>query len=474
MNKIYLIPEVRKDNPFFYANKAEQITIHPITVSGYRLWAIADYIDTYSSPYRAVAVSQSGKFCKMYPVRFPDGIPDFEILGFSLEPTNHGIMVFMKGAIFLEQHKDLVCIPVPKGDWNSHQSSFHILSALYHLSIIPTMSKYSFKTYNNLNIFEGEVNSQFGTSGLLKDSIASVFTNVLFGLEFFGFFETDIKENNDKYLYLKNIMKNKRRFFAFQQIDYAISMFNSVCFPYCTCKTQISSFTYKQLLYSVDTVSKLLLDLGYTKDLTEGNNLLMAIESFQTQNRLKTTGKCDSATFRVLWNEAVCKSIDIQKLMKSVGYTCHLSLSDKKSMLIPNSVLDKSQLLLKDKINKTIGSMSINKPLEKYFNMVIQQDLGDVIHRCGIMQERLSAVSKRTDIMSELVSKAIQRNLDCEERIKMATDAINEVIDNHIDAQQRFVEIREQIIVQRKRNRVLTLIGIIVLFVYIWKFAKKL
>jgi hypothetical protein len=152
---VSLLPEVEHDNKCFCAASAHKVSNQPLSVPDFRTWLLPDSLDRASVPYCLVTVPTPGEAAILYAVRFPDCLPDFDSLHFSLHPTPQGTVVCMSPE--RSWAADASSVPVSSVDWRARARQFHAVVAMHRLSIVPVVSKAVFKASADLSTFGSDI-----------------------------------------------------------------------------------------------------------------------------------------------------------------------------------------------------------------------------------------------------------------------------------------------------------------------------
>ena len=468
INEVYLIPEIHPNNPFFIWNSAEQITLQSIPVQGFKIYVDTHKLDSYSSDFYVIAVPEPIKTCKLYPVRFKNEIPDFSKYGFSTQKTPHGSIVYMEIDDFWKYNSKNQCVSIKGGDWAAQKRHYKTIAALYHISILPGISKSAFRQEEAANKYEKEVQETFGEELPLRESISSIFKKTLFALDFFGFAENLTDFQKTSLDYIKKRSKQNKICIAFSQIAFLIENYNKKCYNITGNNSEIlMGFAYQQLIDSITIVSTFLNQLGYHNNgIDDDESLLKGIKYFQEQNKIPVTGICDSNTLHYLWEKTIATSSEVVSIMNEIGNKSEKSERKKMLMQLESTDTDEQAALL-DHLNAIIGRLPVSETAEEFLRANINNQLCTFTQRCGLLAQRINNIAKRANSSCEIMNMIKYKNAQCDARIEEAADVLDKVVEDHLKAQQQFVEIREHVVSQRKRNRFFQMLSILIFLYYI-------
>lgn len=470
-DEIYLIPEIHSTSPFFWAGSAEQITLMPIPISGIKLYADTKELDSYASKRTIIVVEQQNKASKLYPVRFTKILPKFEKYGYSIKKCPHGNIVYMEYENFWKINSDSSFVSIADGDWLCNKRHFKTIAALYHLSLLPSLNKAVFKTEINEDI-ENQLRMMYDVSGNVLESLTSIFKNVLFGLEYFGFCN-DLTERQKKLLnHIKERIKVKPICIAFSQIDFAIQNYNRKC--YGIASSRMRCFSYLHLVKTINIVEKFINQMGFLDDCNDRfASLIQNTKNFQKHFNLPETGMCDSATLRKLWDQTIVKGVNIKSVMEFAGFKPRIPPPTQYLMSTDESD-NPTEIALVENINRFIGKIPITANATELLRTNINGRLFDITQRTGRLSQRVNNLVTRFNCASKILKKVEDSNSRCDEALETASLVLNNVLEDHIKVQQQFVAIRESITAQKKRNKVLQFFGAILFLYYIYRLIRVL
>ncbi|EAY11563.1 hypothetical protein TVAG_006380 [Trichomonas vaginalis G3] len=468
-DQIYLIPEIHKSSPFFWAQHAEQVSLMPIPISGVKLYADTKELDSYASLRTIIVVEQETKTSKLYPVRFTKKVPNFEAHGFSIKQCPHGNIVYMKLEDFWKINKNSSFVAISDGDWLCSKKHYKITAALYHLSLLPSLNKAVFRTQIDSKI-EEDLNLMYDVSGEILEMLTLIFKNVVFGLEFFGFCNDCSEEQKRRLLHIKDRLQTRKVCVAFSQIDFAILNYNMFCYKTDSCR--ITSYSYLHLMKTLNIVERIIIQLGFPVSKNKRfESLTHNIKKIQKEFHIPITGICDQQTLQKLWSNTIVKSVQMKSIFKDLGTT---SEEPKKEQILIQCLPDDTpaQKVLAENINRFIGKIPITSNASEILRENINSNLSEIAQRCGTLSQRINNIVKRTDNATNVVHRLESSNSRCDESLEKAAITLNQVLEDHRKVQQQFVEIRESITAQKKRNMVLQIFGGLMLLFYLYKFIR--
>ena len=471
-NEIYLIPEIRKNNPYFLWKSAEKISNETVTVEGFKLYVDTEKLDSFCCDFSVIVVPQPLKTCSLYPVSFKNEVPDFSKYGFSTQSTPNGTIIYMEIDDFWKYNTNNQCVSVKGGEWHTQKKHYKMISALYHVSLIPTISKSAFRQEIVDSIYEKEIQEIFGEKLPLKDSLAAIFRKTMFALYFFGFAEDLNESQKESFDYIRKISKQRKACISFGQISFLIEKYNKKCYDITGSNAKVLlGFAYTQLIETLRIVSDFLNQLGYpTYGIENEEGLTRSITAFQEQNKFPVTNICDSQTLRYLWEKTIASTSEVDSIMNDIGNRSEAQKRKKMLMRLESTDSDEQAALL-DHLNAIIGRLPVSETAEEFLRTNINSHLCSFTQRCGVLGQRINNIAKRANSSREIMKMIQYKNAQCDARIEEASNVLDKVVDDHLKAQKQFVEIREHVIIQRKRNRFFQTLSFIILLYYVIRFV---
>lgn len=407
----------------------------------------------------------------MYPVRFPDQVPDFKKYGFDTLQSPHGIIVYMKPEKLWELETHDSCFPIPVTDWLKQSKYFHSAAALHHLGIIPTLTKEIFKSVDSISRYENDLHRLYGSDLPICQSLSEIFLSTLLALDLFGFTQTTDKNDKDKFNHIHKLMlESTENIYAFGQLDFALEKYNEMCYPG-TLQNGIymSGKTFRHLMKSMAVVKMLLEQIGFEVPLCR--DIFDAISKFQNQQKIPQTGIIDPDSLKCLWDAAMNKSFDTSFLMHEIGFMKETSRNFENGarLIKPLNDGDKGRELLRLKLNDVISSIPDVHSGESFIEYAIDKELTDVAARTQALNKRVDGISKRALAMKTLIQRTAQNNARCDTLLEISSASLTDVLKAHIKAQEKFEEIKIQISFQRRTNHLLTFFGLCLLFLFGFK-----
>ena len=285
----------------------------------------------------------------------------------------------------------------------------------------------------------------------------------------------------------------------------------------------LSGYSYKLLMRSVSAVTHLLAQLGY--NITDNASLIKVVLTYQAERRtvLKPTGICDSSTLRYLWKESISNSMTLPVIFDKTGFLQLKKLtpttSSERNLFIENDVANygvpihstsraeinhsrnrhiraplpletedyrssykTSDVLseeyksmnqkideresLRSKMNYMIARIPDLHTYELSIDHKVLKDLNEVTMDCVALNQRIEGIHRRMEASKKLIQHTAEMNTNCDQLLQQALKSLNDILQSHMKAQEKFEEIRNYISIQSRTNHILTFCGIFFLLFY--------
>lgn len=185
-SSIYYVPE--KKRKYYYASSGEyDIDMEPYIVNDYTLWANLNALDTITNPATVLVTELKGAKSYMYRVRFRSNVPDIFEKAEQEGGNVSQYVFFVPSDRFLRFESTNHCVPVPENNWEDYSFRFHALAAFYRLNVIPSLSMPLFEREDLFSNVCNDFYKKYHIEPPLNTALSSIFCNVFYALDFFGF-----------------------------------------------------------------------------------------------------------------------------------------------------------------------------------------------------------------------------------------------------------------------------------------------
>jgi hypothetical protein len=398
-------------------------------------------------PYCLVTVPTPGKTALLYPVRFPDSLPDFRSLNFSLHLTSQGTVVYMSPEQFWAA--DSNSVPVSTADWNARAPQFHDIMAMHRLSVVPAVSKAFFKASADPSTFASDMDVRYGTCGPTARSLRSIFFSSVEALRIFGFYRGGDFGSVPH---------------AFGDLSAALCGFNSICEHFNGRRPDfLTGHSYKMLLRSRALAANLCEQLGF------GGSLFDAIKAFQSAVGRDATGVCDSGTLDELWSEAVGHSLHMDRILEESGFAPTVWPVEPGLTFIEKVSDDPGSEMFRAQLNEMVCALPDFGLCKLVLERRVKRAIGGCAARCVCLNQRIEAVEKRTAAARDSLERVAATAAECADVLDQTKGTFEAVIRDHIAAQAQFEDMKLQIAFRRRWNDLMTIFGILILVVFCLK-----
>lgn len=480
----YYIPEYEDLSQYYFAYKAKYLSTTPVPVPDFCLWAQIDSLDTITSPFTVIATKSKGETSYMYPIVFSDDTQKKNIEIFEITQESGRNIFFIPHDRFLQLEAARKCVQVAGNNWLNCSFRYHVLAALFRMNVIPSLSLSLFAREDLFEVITSKFTSIYSVNGTLPSVLATLFSDILFALDFFGF----TKPNNfsekisleaalslsEQFTSLPNHQINEeKRYFAFGEIKYAISNYHSSCYQDRDKPDDIFDYeSYSNLMSSLDFVKKTLTSLNlFPDDKPVREALKSGILAFQLQNKLPT-GICDLFTLRHLWNKSLDSSCDLIGLCRLSGIlTKDLKLPNYKRALPKikspveypklepvNAVVNKIFEQVRD---KSEASEWIMKQAENSVQSHIER-IDNAVAAAKDIEGMITEIEKR-------LASTVNQNDDSAAKFEETSKLFDKILEEHIVMKQEFAAIQKRINEEKKGNQILLVLVICLSLFIIYK-----
>lgn len=480
----YYVPECQEKNRFYFASKAKYLVTTPVQIPDFSLWAILDNLDTISTPYTVIATRSKGSISYMYPIVFSDDIqePDFNLL-FVAQESGRNIL-FIPNDRFLQLDVTKTCVPIPNNYWEPNSFRFHVIAAFHRLNIIPSLCISIFARDDLFNEMSSKFFHIYSKNGQLPAVLASLFSDILFALEFFGFADPtnlaeiiSYKESvalSEEFMSLPNHqVTEKHRFFAFTEIKYAFRKYHSTCFPNRDIPADIMDYeSYSNLMNAMNFVQKQLKILKLLpSNMSEREAILSGIARFQAQNKL-SPGFCSLKTLSLLWFKTLDKKCDLIGLCRFGGINVKDSFvpSYEKTLKPIKIISDSTKLENINNFMNTIFGQIRNK--SEALRWIMEQTKDSIKSHTDRMDETISIHNSMDERMMEIEKMLItanNQNEDSAEKFAEISKTFDVILNDQKNVHHEFMMVQKRIEESKRGNQILLFLTIILALIVIYR-----
>jgi hypothetical protein len=328
------VPEYEPDNQYYFAGCGTYPDGPMVErISGVQLWCQTSALDMLKEPATVIPVEDPNSYACFYKIQFKsDMVPGW----FETREIDGKKVFCVPSPKFTTAAGVKHCIKIPNNDWSQCCLRFHCIAAMFRLGVISTMStglfdnKQSFfesciKFYKEFKLPEpNDIRRDFATG------FNTVFAAVWDALDFLGCTTPSTLSERDSVEAVRNMVQRYRegdetsgRFFAFSEISFAISKFNTTFFSQEAdgrARTDILRYeSYCLLLQTIDFVRRALIKKALIpNDCSPEEGLKKGLTKFQQANKF-AEGPCDPFTLRALWGSPDGKKTDLAVFCRLAG-----------------------------------------------------------------------------------------------------------------------------------------------------------
>ena len=508
MSNPFCVPE--RLRPYYFAENAKyRDSVQPIAVQDFTLWAQLASLDTITSPVTVFATKSPGSSAFMYRIDFDSKPPDsFEV------SEESGLKIFyISSEHFLQLEASHRCVPIPRNNWEECSLRFHALGAFYRLNVIPTLSLSLFEREDLFDYVCTIFYEKYRVGPPLFKALFELFSSLLFALEFFGFaIPSNIEEERsikatknfiDKIILEQINESNQNKYnssisdktiyenvgcFAFAEIKFAIINYHNTCFPNREKETGLSpgildSISYSNLLRTLNFVHRSLVLLNMMPDeISSKESLIQGVNNFQQKFGLPV-GNCDLFTIRHIWNASMSNECDLFALCRLSGmkiiepkapiYTKTLGrikITDSMRNEFFNRRRDKNESTDTEEVTMTSIAMIMNQIFEQVKDrseapqwMIDEARVSIEMQINRINKAVLSTkeIDKSVSEIERKLDESCRQNQESTEIFEETTNLLGTILNEHHSMKKEFAEIKKRIDQERRGNKLLLFIVII-------------
>ena len=468
---VLLVPEVNLKNKYFLFHGYNVITLKPITVSGYKIYAVIEYLCMYTAPFTVIAVPSSDSSAKFYPIYYTDDIKELEKHGFSLDESPHGLVVNFRHEKFLNFISELECVDVSNVPFEEQRMRYASLIGLYRIAIIPSASKIMFQDNFDINVYHCQARELYFDNDNLPSLLTDVFKQMFYALSIFGFCETEDEVTRQKINDIEKVIDENEIFFPFSDIIFAITKFNMLCYNLPKHRSStITSGNFFQLIDSLYVVERFLEHLGFEFKANKYESLKSVIGLFQRKNRLDETGICNEETLKKIWRACILSSPRMYDIANLMGFVPAKNCKNDDILVEKLETDNEVQRKLVDKINCMISNLPNTEIPEEYLRSLILKNFLKVSRKCIILSNRIAGTAARIRHITEAMKTISNVNQRSRDALNNAYSALKVVSNDHVIIQDQYKDISGRIISQQNQNIIFTVIGIVIFLFFIKKY----
>lgn len=468
---VLLIPELNQENKYFLFHNYNVITLKSITVSGYKIYAVVEYLCMYTAPFTVVAVPSSNSSAKFYPIYYTSDIKELEKHGFSLDESPYGLVVNFGYEKFLNFISEQECVDVSSIPFEEQRLKCASLIGLYRITIIPSVSKIIFQDNFDLDVYHCQARELYFDNDNLPALLTDIFKQMFYALSIFGFCETDDEITKQKINDIEKAVDENEIFFPFSDIIFAITKFNMLCYKIPKHRSStITSGNFFQLRDSLYVVERFLKHIGYEFEVNRYKSVKNAIILFQKNNNLKKTGICDERTLKEIWKACLLNSPRIYDIANFIGFIPAKNYRNDTILVEKLENDNEVQGKLVDKINCMISNLPNSEIPEEYLRSLILKKFLKLSQKCVVLSERISGTAERLNYITNALRGISTVNQRSRNAINNAYSALGAVSKDHSIIQHQYRDIRRRITSQQNQSVIFTAIGIIIFLFFIKKY----
>ncbi|OHS93345.1 hypothetical protein TRFO_40383 [Tritrichomonas foetus] len=479
---VFCVPE--KSRHYYFASNGKYQDKDPITVKNFTLWANLDALDTITDPATVIVTKSRGSTAQMYRVIFNSTPPDF----FEVAEEENLSIYYLPSDRFLQLESTSPCVPVPDNNWEECAFRFHTLAAFYRLNVIPSLSSSLFEREDLFDDICEKFYETYRISPPLNNALSSIFSDILFALEFFGFaLPSNLSEKHSldaarKLAVSYQILHGEttERSFAFTELSFAIERYHQECFPRRSEKHHIPPDvldynTYNILLSTVESVRKTLSSMNLLPDdLLTHEALISGIYQFQTKYNLPT-GCCDLFTLRHIWNASQSNECDLLALCRLSG----MIVKDPKPPVYMNTLekvtVSKNMPNLQhveNIMNQVLHQVKSRSEAPQWMMNEAQRSVEYQISRIEEASKTAKDVEKMVSDIEERLSSTCQQNEESSEKFDEASQILDQILHEHMVMKKDFALVKKRIDEEKNVNKMLLCLIVLLAAVIIYKFFK--
>lgn len=308
---IFLFPETPRMNPGSFLKGAIMETQRTVKISGYNLYLFYNTLDETKYRFCVAPVKKMGKTTIFYQFKFPEDPPNFEELGFSVETTDYGNVIYLSMQSFISITAQTPYISLKCGNWADFIHDYHTLAAMAHLDVIPKLTRSILKEPKIVGSIMPVFSKLYDPSSSTSINLADLYSETCFMLTFFNYLPVSFphKEANT---------------FYFGALRNAANKFQLNCFPQVPLlECCITPGTIKQLRSMMRFVKNSLSKFGYSYGPDDYEDIVNVLHQFQKKQGIQE-GMCGKQTLESIWSTLLSRSTDPIITLRDVGVSISL------------------------------------------------------------------------------------------------------------------------------------------------------
>ena len=484
---VFYVPQYEPGNTHYFASGGKYSSESPEPVPDFALWAEVGALDTLTAPAAVIATRSKGSTALLYRMEFPKGKRVSSVFEVAQETSKS--VFFVPPDRFLQLQSAKPCVQVPDNDWAACEFRFHVLAALYRLSVVPSLSMSLFARDDLFEDICERFFEMYRVTPPLERALADIFADVVFALDFFGFaFPTNFTERNsidaaqavvaeyEREAQKSRELPQQKRYFAFAELKFAIENYHRLCFPTREADPGVLDFqSYAQLLNGVEFVRRVLAKLNMIpEELPPKKALSEAVVNFQRANQLPS-GSCDLFTFRHIWNASLGNDCDLMALCRMNGLDVHDPRPPvyTKTLQKIDVTTEKGLEPVQRVVNQVIDEIKDRSEAPQWMLTEAQKSIEAQIQRIEQAARTAKDIEGKVRGIETKMNEICEKNDCAAKKFDETTKVLDNVLQEHESMKQQFEVIKQRMDEERLGNQILLAIVIILLSIFIVRFISK-
>ena len=454
MNDTYLLPDFIGEGSFNLFQNCIQIDTNPIEIEGFSSYTFLRRLDNFGFSMYCVAKIDNNSSCFFYPFRFTSIIPQIESLGFGIQNTNSGKVIYISNSAFdIIDLKDR-SILIKSGNWIKDKEKYHLIASFHYLGIIQYLSPILFENFEDLNQYELQLNRLYNTYGDFKTSLPQLYQRIIFSIKFFC-----ITLN----LNLEEILPSDRKF-CFQPLFNSLKNSNEINFlkeEIYHCHDLDNPFLI--LNYSLKSIMKLLNRLRYkVKSIDDIEGFFESIHQFQQASNLNL-GSCDPLTIKKLLLSDTEKTLEELPIFKMSDININFLKEPEFPLIQPilKQEIDPLAEQVRIEINKSLTSIPDPTIKLQWMKEQIENKNIEYNSQCYELNEKILLIEKKLQTMSNVLKEIVLESQNAANRIESSAKLLSNVHQSHNNIQIKFESLRDNLFTEQNNTKVILVLGIL-------------